>query len=309
MTLTPTPMLRALMGGLVDYAGLFPPAGLDLVSAVAAYDAYRRGRLAWALGRFVIGAARLDELSAVAAAVLPAGPGAVPWRVSALLGDDLAEGLRSIAAFNARHANAERGRAVVDAVEVKVATADDVARVASVVPPTLRAAYEVPLDTDLDPVVAAAGRAGGVIKARLGGVVASAIPPVGRVADWLWSAARHGTPVKATAGLHHPVRGEYALTYEPGAPRAVMHGFLNVFLGACLAERAAADTGRREVPDAVRDVLAESDARAFRFEEDAVRWREVRLTADEVAATRARFALSFGSCSFEEPIEGLRLEA
>jgi hypothetical protein len=297
------------MAGLIDYAGLFPPAGLDLPSAVAAYYAYRRGRLAWVLGRFVIGAARLDELSAVSGPVLPSGPGAVPWQVSALLGEDLAAGLASIEAFNARHAQSRRGRAVVDAVEVKVSAPGDVARVAAVLAPALRAAYEVPLDGDLDPVVEAIGCAGGVAKARLGGVVPAAIPPVERVAAWLWSAARRGVPIKATAGLHHPVRGEYPLTYESDAPRAVMHGFVNVFLAACLTERAVAAGERIGVPSLVREVLAETDERAFTWDEGAVRWRDVTIEADAIEQTRGRFALSCGSCSFEGPIEGLRLEA
>lgn len=297
------------MAGLIDYAGLFPPARLDLPAAVAAYHSYRRGPLAWVLGRFVIGAARLDELSAVSGPLLPSGPGAVPWQVSALLGEDLASGLASIEAFNARHAQSRRGRAVVDAVEVKVTTPGDVRRIGAGLPPALRAAYEVPLDGDLDPVVEAIGGVGGVAKARLGGVVPSAIPPVERVAAWLWTAARRRVPVKATAGLHHPVRGDYPLTYEADAPRAAMHGFVNVFLAACLAERAHAADERGNAPALVRDVLAETDSRAFQFDETAVRWRDLTLGATEIERTRERFALSFGSCSFEEPIAGLRLEA
>ena len=35
--------LRALLAGLVDYAGLFPPAGLDMSVAVHNYAAYRAG--------------------------------------------------------------------------------------------------------------------------------------------------------------------------------------------------------------------------------------------------------------------------
>lgn len=297
------------MAGLIDYAGLFPPAGLDLPAAAAAYHSYHRGPLAWVLGRFVIGAERLDELSALAGSVLPSGAGAVPWRIAALLAEDLASGLASIDAFNARHAHVESGCAVVDAVEVKSGTASDVGRIAAVLPPGLHAAYEVPLDGDLDPVVRAIGHSGGIAKARLGGVVPAAIPPVERVAAWLWSAARQRVPVKATAGLHHPVRGEYPLTYEPDAPRAVTHGFVNVFLAACLAERASAADDRGEVPALVREVLAETDSGAFRFDEAAVRWREVAIEADEIQRTRQRFALSFGSCSFEEPIDGLRLAA
>jgi len=294
------------MAGLVDYAGLFPPAGLDLPSAVAAYHSYRRGPWAWALGRFVIGAGRLHELSREARHVLPAGQGAVPWRVSALIGDDVAGDLAGIAAFTARHAGDDQGRAVVDVVEGKAAGPGDVRRVAALLPPALRAAYEVPLDGHLDPLVEAIGRAGGVVKARLGGVVPAAIPTVEQVAAWIWTAARHGVPIKATAGLHHPVRGEYALADEPGAPRAVMHGFLNVFLAACLADRALAARDGDQALATVRHLLAESDPLAFRFDGSALAWRDVTIEAEDLERTRQRFALSFGSCSFEEPIVGVR---
>jgi len=55
--------LRELMTGLIDYAGLFPPAALEMDAAVRNYEAYLRGPDAWALGRFVVPAARLEDLA------------------------------------------------------------------------------------------------------------------------------------------------------------------------------------------------------------------------------------------------------
>src|SRR6185437_5209246 len=54
---------RAVLEGAVDYAGLFPPAGLGMAAAVANYRRYRAGADAWALGRFVCPAARLEEFA------------------------------------------------------------------------------------------------------------------------------------------------------------------------------------------------------------------------------------------------------
>jgi hypothetical protein len=45
---------RALMHGIVDYAGLFPPASLDMPKTVANYARYRSGEDRWALGRLVV---------------------------------------------------------------------------------------------------------------------------------------------------------------------------------------------------------------------------------------------------------------
>jgi hypothetical protein len=55
--------VRALLSGLVDYAGLFPPAGLDMAGAVERYANHHRGPRAWMLGRFVVPVARLTEFA------------------------------------------------------------------------------------------------------------------------------------------------------------------------------------------------------------------------------------------------------
>jgi hypothetical protein len=75
--------LRAFMNGLIDYAGLFPPARLDLETAVQNFVRYRQEPSAWMLGRFIIPAARLHELEAFRPELFdPASP---PFRVSVLL--------------------------------------------------------------------------------------------------------------------------------------------------------------------------------------------------------------------------------
>ncbi|HTU45703.1 MAG TPA: hypothetical protein VMF91_11610 [Bryobacteraceae bacterium] len=58
------PALRALLDGLIDYAGLFPPASLRLDRALANYHHYREGKCAWMLGWFVIPAAQLQRVPA-----------------------------------------------------------------------------------------------------------------------------------------------------------------------------------------------------------------------------------------------------
>jgi len=58
--------IRALLWDLIDYAGLFPPAELGMMSAVRNYNDYRNGEYSWALGRFVVPAARLDEFGSFA---------------------------------------------------------------------------------------------------------------------------------------------------------------------------------------------------------------------------------------------------
>ena len=57
-----TKSVRALLAGLIDYAGLFPPAALSMQDAVRNYARYREGAHAWALGRFVVPADRASEV-------------------------------------------------------------------------------------------------------------------------------------------------------------------------------------------------------------------------------------------------------
>ena len=54
--------LRTFMHGLIDYAGLFPPANLPLNEAIEDYIKHLKGENSWMLGRFIIQVARLDDL-------------------------------------------------------------------------------------------------------------------------------------------------------------------------------------------------------------------------------------------------------
>jgi hypothetical protein len=51
-------------------------------------------------------------------------------------------------------------------------------------------------------------------------------------------------------------------------------------------------------------VLEETAPEAFVFSDSGLAWRDVAVTTAEVLDAR-RFALSFGSCSFDEPIRDL----
>jgi hypothetical protein len=148
-------------------------------------------------------------------------------------------------------------------------------------------------------LIAAMGEEGARAKVRTGGVTADAIPGSTDLVRFLEMCAAAGVPFKATAGLHHPVRGMRALTYEPDSPSAVMHGFLNLFIAATLVK---SHTPHSEA----LQLIEEESPEAFQFDDNGVRWREHSLTSEEIAETRRSFAIAFGSCSFEEPISELR---
>jgi hypothetical protein len=140
--------------------------------------------------------------------------------------------------------------------------------------------------------------AGEFAKLRTGGLTTERIPSPPAVAAFIRHQANARRPWKATAGLHHPIRGDHALTYAADSPRAVMHGFLNVLMAAAFAWH-----GRHEI---LEDVLGETAASAFAFANDCAEWRGQRLSVQQIGEARRDFIHSFGSCSFEEPINDLK---
>lgn len=229
--------MKDFLLGIVDYAGLFPPAELGMADAVREYARARSGPDAWALGRFVVPHARLAEL------------GRIDGELSVIVD-------RAIDVPGA------------SSLEAKASSA------AQIWASKLPVFFEIP-PTSLD-LLKPIARAGGRAKIRL-----ASVPPAADVARFLLACAAEGVAFKATAGLHHPLR------------HAEGHGFLNLFLAAALAK----DGGREE--EIVR-LLEEREP--FRFEAGAASWRGRRIP---LAGVRD-FATSFGSCSFQEPMDHLR---
>jgi len=57
--------------------------------------------------------------------------------------------------------------------------------------------------------------------------------------------------------------------------------------------------------DILAQVLAEQAARAFTFTDEGVKWRNTLVRTETLVETRESFATSFGSCSFDEPVDDL----
>ena len=285
----------ALLSGLIDYAGLFPPAALAMGPAVAAFAAHRRGADRWILARFVVPVARLGEFEAAFAALDRSERGEGAWELSGLVGADVAGDARAAEAFNRRH----EGAALVRSLEMRVDGVAQIQAARIAVPPAFELFYEVPVRGDLRWLLAAVRAMGGRAKLRTGGVTPADIPAPDAVLKFLEGCAAIRLPFKATAGLHHAVRGEQPLSYAADAPRATLFGYLNVLLAA------AALWERRPRAEALR--LLEAQGRdGLALGEDAVALAGSRLSADALARARREFALSIGSCSFDEPVGEIR---
>ena len=298
---------RILLEGIVDYAGLFPPAAVTMSAAVRNYAHYRAGGAGWMLGRFVCPAVALEEFSKAADPLLPRDAGAIPWRLTVTGSGDPTVDLKAIEAFNERHLVCfdDRG-AIVDAYETKVASVGDIERIDTATPESLATYMEIPLSAsgpDLDAMMAAVARLGRRAKMRTGGITQDAFPVADAVVSFLVSCLAHGVTAKATAGLHHPVCGFYRLGYDDESPTGAMYGYLNVFLTAALLARG----GSRA---AAVLLLNESDPSAFEVNDLHVGWRgpEQMVAFDRALLQRVRQTVltSFGSCSFTEPAEESR---
>lgn len=283
---------------LIDYAGLFPPAKLALAEATAEYREGRRGPYAWMLGRFIIPVATLASSPQAGdgpfSAIVDGGPDSEKWleNTAALVGDVAAmkgTGV-GIEALEVPAPAAFAYSGVLDATLMRLRELLASAKLGEL-PVYIEFARCEPWRRVVEQAMAAAAGAGLGAKLRCGGLTAEAFPTVDEVAEFIAAANAAGVPFKATAGLHHPVRR------PDGASGFAMHGFLNLLAAAALAPRVDRQTLAR--------IVAEEDAGAFRFEPASFHWRDERIDAAALVACRKTGFVSYGSCSFAEPIEDL----
>jgi len=286
--------LHTLIAGIVDYAGLYPPSQLPMAEAVANYAAYLKSDYKWMLGRFVVSVARLDEFTASAKGSFEEGTDV--WKLSVLAAEDIDETVRQIESFNLRWA----GKAVIDALEVKAKNVSEIENINAHLPENLTTYFELPLDEDLSDSVIALALAKRRAKIRMGGITPDAFPAVEKITRFMRLCLAANVPFKCTAGLHHPLRCLKPLTYAPDAPTGRMNGFLNVFLAAAFLQQGY-------TPKLIYALLKDERADSFSFRDDGVLWQqEYFVQTAQLKFLRERSVISFGSCSFVEPIDDLK---
>lgn len=290
----PKTSIRALLTGIIDYAGLFPPSQLSMAKAVSNYATYKNSEYKWMLGRFVVPVSRLGEfIESVEDHRLPAGES---WQLSVLASDDIYTTVQRIEDFNAAHAP----DVFCDALEVKANSTYQIKEIAEAVPRGLQTYFEIPVDKSSADLIATLAIYGQRAKIRAGGVVEEAFPSIEQIVRFIRVCLAANVPFKATAGLHHPLRCVKPLTYEPDAPESAMHGFLNVFLAAAFLRQGYQ-------PKLIYELLKDKRADNFFFDNNGVLWRQEHfLNTLQIENMRTRSAISFGSCSFAEPIEDLQ---
>jgi hypothetical protein len=317
------PSLRTLLDGILDYAGVRPPAALTLAQALHNYADYRDTPEAWMLSRFVLPVHQLDDLTDHRS-LFSEGP---PYRFSVLgtggpgpeaFLDAFARDLTVIDRFDAAYG----GRSQVDVMTVllpdKLVGGDRAAldaffaevdrRLVQTGTAKLDLFFEVPMRPSAAkglPALCAAlsehnsrqavpARSEMGLLLHCGGREPSDVPSVEHVAALITACYRAGVAFRATAGLHSPIRH-----YDDGLDTE-MHGFLNLFAAAVLA-------AEHQLPaEHVATILREDTANNFRFEKEGLSWRNLNVSLDGIRHARDHLALSFGSCSYEDPVDNLR---
>jgi len=289
----PAASARALMAGAVDYAGLFPPAQLPLADALAEYRRALAGADAWMLGRFIVPAVQLPALADAVVRDAHDGRG---WTVSAIVREHMDEDAAAVQAFNQRAAHLH---VRVDTIECRPSSSASITWLAKTFSPAFTVHVEVGVGPTAPDDLRVVARHQLRAKVRTGGLAPDAFPAPASLVAFIASARDAGVPFKATAGLHHAMRGAYPLSDEIGAQSATMHGFVNVML-------ATATVGERLATTTAAALLTRTDRSALVFDDERVRWGDVELSIDAIVRMREAQCVSFGSCSFREPADEYR---
>jgi hypothetical protein len=288
--------LQRLLSSIVDYAGLFPPARLSLADAMLVYDRARTSTHHWMLDRFVLPAPRLPEFVDLLPSIQQETQLSRPWSLSVILSRHWARELEQIQPIS--NTGFQQGF-WISAVEVSPLLPAEIQQVCDYLPVEVSAFFEIPFDADLVPYLDVLQKTGAAAKLRTGGITSDAFPDSVQLSQRILSLAKAEIPFKATAGLHHALRGNYPLTCPQDGVSVTMQGFLTVAILAAFAQQQGI------TPEKALAILAESAIAPFQFTEATIRWGDRTLSLAEIDHSRQQFFRSFGSCSLQELIDDL----
>ncbi len=326
--------LQKFMNGLIDYAGLFPPAKLPLNEAVEEYISHCNETKKWILGRFIIPISQLNDLEKF----IPKFKESGMVRLSVLGGTstsdkDFLEQTRKEVKLINDYREKHKGKISIEVIETKLPSNSPSKKTMSTIVDLLNSNdlehyHEFPelpyvginyatnedegdWDTKITPsieMISTLKNTG--IKLRCGGIVKDAFPSVEQVAAMIQNCSMHKVPLKFTAGLHHPIR-HHSKEYD-----TEMHGFINMFAASAFASTFPKPENEQEkfrmfiLLSHMIDCQNESD---FEFLEDKMVWKvgddrdsRFEITKEAIELSRNNTAISFGSCSFQEPIDDLK---
>ncbi len=320
--------LRPFLSHIVDYAGLYPPSELPLEEAFRKYLSHIEQKESWMLSKFVVGTGLLRDLITLIDAE-PESPSPFKITLVGAASDDLDSFKKvidnTVSVIKNALASTEK-KIRVSTLEIKVPLAclkeENSSDLQAAIEYTVQSMaksetlpyqifFEVPgFEFDID---YAKELVQGIhthnewlesnekenycfsgFKIRCGGVEAFQFPPSDYLAEAITFSRENAVPLKFTAGLHHPVR------HFNDSVQTKMHGFLNVF-GASLLSYS-----KKLSATELLEILNDENASNFSFDETEFSWKGQSVSFEELHMLRDLSVTSFGSCSFDEPVEDLQ---
>lgn len=301
----------ALLGGVIDYAGTFPPAALPLDQALKKASQFRRqAHCPWLLGRITLNISDIKKITPEFLYENGSQGENIPFTaLSSVTPDsDFLETLKKIEwdIRELQHWEERMGESSahsrVIAYETRLPQECEITeilnRFRSLTQGVLPIYVECALEDEqwkthlektthsirqwMDDQPKPLPRVG--IKIRTGG---KSIPTLEKMASVVELCARHHLRFKATQGLHE------AFTHENQL------GFINLFASFVLAQA----TGTQKFGTST--LLNCLQSPKFEFQKSSLKWNEFEISCSEIEKTRRVLAYSFGSCSLDEPDESL----
>lgn len=305
---------------LIDYAGLFPPAKLSLSLAFSNFLEYRNGNYEQMLSKFICPVNLLPQLTII---INGENSESKPIFISAL-----STGGNNISGFNINFENdlniwkefasGNTGIAEINSFEARLPEeifrinkskelTDQIGNISGKIINEISNPVMIFLEGSLNEnrienaeslieAISNHNQSGlnSGFKLRTGGVEADSFPSSEHIAFCIRRCLDRKVPMKFTAGLHHPFRH---FDKEIGT---MMHGFINVFASGIIAMR-------HDISDkGIEEVLNDEDPGNFIFTDEYFSWKGWKISIGDIVIARKNLVLSFGSCSFDEPVGDLR---
>jgi len=317
----------ALLSQAIDYAGMFPPASLDLDSTLKRAATFRKtSHHPWLMNRLVLALEEVKKLGPQN--LFELGADGSPWRISVLGNSTPGESpedfvkavswdLREMRRIHERYFQSS---AKIEQVGYEIRLPKPIyssgqgilsgeyifpalEQVEAIWTSQMDVYFEISLEGAWEDTVQGVTRIlgewlnehpeGSVVpglKIRTGG---KTVPRPEQLASVINDCAAQGLKMKATQGLHHPLsqNGNY--------------GFINLLA----AINFAYSLGPAEFPDSkIQECLISSQIKDFSFRPQNFQWQAYSLTNEEIESARKTHAAAFGSCSLDEPDQELLKE-
>jgi len=304
---------------IIDYAGLFPPAKLDLKTSLENYIKFKNSEHSFLLSKFICPVNLLGELIQL----ISKSHKDEKLNLSLLIqSSDKETDFKTIVKENLEKIKDEIlncGKGIsIDAIELKLPSEllnsykeDEIISLLDYISSEIRNSFDKELFFFIEGQFSEDSKketkklidsiyhhnikfndAG--YKLRTGGITPEMFPSTELVAYSLKECIDRSVKIKFTAGLHHPFRHyDYEL-------RTFMHGFINIFSAGLIAHRHNLSLG------GMNEIISDENGNNFVYTVDCFSWKDWELCRDEIALARKELMLSFGSCSFDEPVEDLK---